>query len=459
MGRQLHVFLFEAATINQFYYGVWAQPGDRRVQFDRPPFWKDLARLAERGLLDGIFFADIPEGKNIYRDSYDPTGEHGAFLPVLDPFQVASIIAAATEYLGIVVTSPTSFGDPHALARRASTLDHLSDGRAGWNIVFSNTGSTARKEGWDKPLEPQEYYARADEFIDVAYQLWEGSWDVDAVAADKEARVYARPGAIHRIDHTGEHFVVNGASIVHPSPQRVPFLAQASGSARGVAYAAKNAELILVGGATRAESAALVREVHAAAAAHGRDPGSIKTTALVDVIVGRTREEALNKARTYDSYISFEGALAWTESPVTYDDFPDQAVIGDLVASGDLPEGGAADRFGPHRTVGEFREEFRFLRLAHRAIGTVEEVADEIERWMDEDGLDAINLRQYHVPDTLTDFVELVVPELQRRGRYRTSYQDGETLRERVLGHGPWVPAGHPAHQHRNRSAVDVVSA
>lgn len=447
--KQLSIFLFEAATLNQFYYGIWAQPTDQRVNFTEPGFWKKQARLAERGLFDGIFLADIPEVKNTYRRSYDPTVAHGVFTPNLDPFQIATIIATETTHLGVVVTSPTTYGDPHQLVRRVSTLDHLSGGRAGWNIVFSNTPSSARLVGRDRPLTSDEYYARADEFIDVAYKLWEGSWDPEAVVADKTNRVFAAPDTVHPIEHRGDHFTVTGASTVHPSPQRLPFLAQASGSQRGVAFAAKNAELVLVGGPTRDIAAKFVQEVHKSAAAQGRSADSVKTTALVDVIVGHTREEAQAKARLYDSYITLDGALAWTESTLTYDDFPAHAVIGELIEAGHLPATGTAASFGVHRTIGEFREEFRFLRLAHRAIGTVSDVADEIESWMDDDGLDAINLRQYHVPDTLTDFVNLVVPELQRRGRFRTSYREGQTLRERVLGTQAWIGHDHPAHRYR----------
>jgi long-chain alkane monooxygenase len=448
--KQAHVFLFDAVTINQFYYGVWAQPDDRRVEFNTPEYWVETARLAERGLFDGIFFADLAAGPSTHRDSYDPAGRDGAFFPAYDPLLAAAIVASHTEDLGIVVTVPTTWTHPFRTVRSFSTLDHLSRGRAGWNIVFSNTPAAARAYGHERPLTSDEYYALADEFIDVAYKLWEGSWDDGAVVADKDARVYVAPGAVHSVEHEGEHFRLDAANYVDPGPQRLPVLAQASGTARGTAFAAKNAELILVGGPTRAYCADNIRGIHAAAAEAGRAPGSVKTTALVDVIVGATREEAEAKAAEYDSFVTLEGALAFAESRLNPEEHADDVRIDDLVASGVLAPTDGAVRYAAGQTIGQVKESFRFLRLPHRAVGTPAEVADEIESWLDDDGLDAINLRQWHCFDTLTDFVELVVPELQRRGRFRTSYEPGETLRERLFDAGPWVGHEHPAARYRN---------
>ncbi|NKZ10810.1 NtaA/DmoA family FMN-dependent monooxygenase [Mycolicibacterium septicum DSM 44393] len=450
--KQINIFLFEAATINQFYYGIWAQPTDKRHLFRQPEFWIRLAKIAERGLLDGIFFADSATGFDTYRNSLDPAAVDGVFFPTLDPFLIASIVAASTTELGIAVTASTTDSHPFRLARTISTLDQLSNGRAGWNIVFGNTLSAARHYGREM-LTPPQYYELADEVIDIMLKLWEGSWDDGAVVEDKKSRVFARPGSVHGIGHVGKHFSVGGPSFVDPSRQRVPLLCEASGTTRGVAYASRHAELLLVGAPTRQGVAELARTAQSSAAEHGRASGSLKVTAYVDIIVGRTAEEALAKAAAYDSYITFEGAMVFTESKVIYDGLPDDATIGSLIAEGCLPAGGAADGFGRDRTLGEFRSEFHFLRLPHRAIGTPEHVVDLIEQWIDEDGLDAINLRQYHVYDTLTDFVDLVVPELQRRGRFRTAYNPGETLRERVLGKGPWVADDHPATKYRGAFA------
>jgi long-chain alkane monooxygenase len=448
--KQAHVFLFDAVTINQFYYGVWAQKGDRRVEFGTPEYWARTAKLCELGRLDGIFFADLAAGPNTHRASYDPAGRDGAFFPAYDPMLAAGIIAGQTRDLGIVVTMPTTWTHPFRLVRSFSTLDHLSRGRAGWNIVFSNTPAAARAHGREAPLSSDEYYALADEFLEVSYKLWEGSWDDGAVVADKEERVYVRPGSVHSIEHRGHHFHVDAANYVDPGPQRLPVLAQASGTARGVAFAAKNAELILVGGPTREVVAEHVAVVQDAAAAAGRAPGSVKTTALVDVIVGPTREAAQAKADEYDSFVTLEGALAFAESRLNPEEHADDVLVSDLVEAGELAPTDGVVRFGTGRTIGEIKQSFRFLRLAHRAIGTPSEVADQIESWLDDDGLDAINLRQWHCFDTLTEFVELVVPELRRRGRFRSEYAPGETLRERLFEGGPWVGPEHPAHRYRN---------
>jgi FMN-dependent oxidoreductase (nitrilotriacetate monooxygenase family) len=449
-GKKLaHVFLFDAVTINQFYYGVWAQPDDRRVEFNTPEYWVETARLCERGLLDGIFFADLAAGPNTHRDSYDPAGRDGAFFPAYDPLLAAGIIASHTTDLGIVVTVPTTWTHPYRVVRSFSTLDHLSRGRAGWNIVFSNTPAAARAYGRERPLTSDEYYALADEFIEVAYKLWEGSWDEGAVVADKDARTYVAPGTVRSIEHSGELFQVDAANYVDPGPQRLPVLAQASGTARGTAFAAKNAELILVGGPTREYCADNIRGLQQAALDAGRAPGSVKTTALVDVIVGASREEAQKKADLYDSFITLEGALAFAESQLNPEEHADVVRLSDLVEAGVITENDGVVRYFVGRTVGDVKESFRFLRLPHRAVGTAAEVADEIESWLDDDGLDAINLRQWHCFDTLTDFVEQVVPELQRRGRFRTAHEPGQTLRERLFDAGPWVGPEHPAHRYR----------
>ncbi len=255
---------------------------------------------------------------------------------------------------------------------------------------------------------------------------------------------------MHSIEHSGEHFRVDAANYVDPGPQRLPVLAQASGTARGTAFAAKNAELILVGGPTRAYCADNIRGLQRAALEAGRAPGSVKATALVDVIVGPTREAALAKAEEYDSFITLEGALAFAESKLNRRSTrtTSSSPTWSPPASCRRPTASCATSAG--RTVGDVKESFRFLRLPHRAVGTAAEVADEIESWLDDDGLDAINLRQWHCFDTLTEFVEQVVPELRRRGRFRAEYTPGETLRERLFDAGPWVGPEHPAHRYRN---------
>jgi long-chain alkane monooxygenase len=368
---------------------------------------------------------------------------------------VAGLIAGHTTDLGIVVTMPTTWSDPFRLARAASTLDHLSGGRAGWNVVFSNTRAAARAYGREAPLDSDEYYALASEFLDVTYKLWEGSWDAGAVVADKRTGVYVAPGTVRSIEHAGEHFAVDAASYVDPGPQRVPVLAQASGTARGVAFAARNAELVLVGGPSREVVAENIGIVQDAAAVAGRAPGSVKTTALVDVIVGASRAEAEAKAAEYDSYVTLEGALTFAESELNPEEHDDDVTVAELVEAGVLGPTDGALRYAGGQTIAQVKETFRFLRLAHRAVGTAAEVTDQIESWLDDDGLDAINLRQWHTFGTLTDFVEQVVPELQRRGRFRTAYEPGETLRERLFDAGPWVDDRHPAQRYRNQlSAV-----
>ncbi len=219
-------------------------------------------------------------------------------------------MANATKHLGFGITASTTFEHPYPFARRMSTLDHLTKGRVGWNIVTSYLESGTKNIEVGDKFEHSKRYDIADEYIEVLYKLWEGSWEDDAVVRDKEKRVFTDPAKVHEINHHGKYFDVPGIHLCEPSPQRTPVLYQAGASEKGRQFAGKHAECTFVSAFHKEAVAAYVKDLRAQAALNGRDPQEIKVFTLVTPIVGRTEEEAQAKYEEYAKYISYEGALA-----------------------------------------------------------------------------------------------------------------------------------------------------
>jgi FMN-dependent oxidoreductase (nitrilotriacetate monooxygenase family) len=436
--KQLFVNLFEMACVSHITHGLWPLEGNNRHRFADIEYWVELAELLEAGGFDGVFLADVIGAYDVFRGGPETALREGLQSPNLDPLLVVPAMAAVTKRLGFGVTFSTTYEPPFAFARRMSTLDHLTKGRIGWNMVTSYLPNAARNFGLSDEVPHDERYRRAEEYLDVLYKLWEGSWDDDAVVADRERRVYTDPSKVHYINHVGERHRVAGPHIVHPSPQRTPVLFQATGSRAGIEFAGRHAEVVFTGGSTSEEfrrNAAAMRE---AAVRQERRADDIKFIAMAGVIVGRTEEEAQEKWRLYQRHASIDGILAHASLPVDLTAYPREITVGEALQLAGVPA--SAVPFLPlDRTVGQALDRVvgsrqdRFL-----VVGTPKVVADEIEKWLDEDGLDGINLRQYHSFDTARDFAELVVPELRRRGRMPA---EGEiagagTLRERLFGAG-----------------------
>ena len=224
--KQILLNAFNMNCVGHINHGLWTHPRDTSTQYKTLEYWTDLAKLLERGLFDGLFLADIVGVYDVYQDSADLTLRESIQLPVNDPLLTISAMAAATRHLGFGVTVNLTYEAPYLLARRFSTLDHLTHGRVGWNIVTGYLESAARAMGLSEQIAHDERYDRADEFLEVAYKLWEESWDRDAVKADKRARVYADPAAVRRVDHQGKYYKVQGFHLSEPSPQRALALYQ-----------------------------------------------------------------------------------------------------------------------------------------------------------------------------------------------------------------------------------------
>ncbi|HEY8282003.1 MAG TPA: LLM class flavin-dependent oxidoreductase [Leifsonia sp.] len=434
--KQLFLNLFEMACVSHITHGLWPLPGNNRERFADLDYWLELAQILEHGGFDGVFLADVIGAYDVFRGGPETALREGLQSPNIDPLLVIPAMAAVTERLGFGVTFSTTYEPPFAFARRMSTLDHLTKGRVGWNVVTSYLPNAARNFGLDGEVPHDLRYQYADEYLDVLYKLWEGSWDDDAVVADREHRVFTDPSKVRYIDHVGERFRVAGPHIVHPSPQRTPVLFQATGSPAGIEFAGRHAEVVFTGGRTTEEFRRNADTMRQAAVRHERRPDDIKFIAMAGVIVGRTEEEAADKWRLYQQHASLDGILAHSSLPVDLTAFPRDITVREALFRAEVPPEKVP--FLPlDKTVGQALDfvagtrDDRFL-----VVGTPRVVADAIERWLDEDGLDGINLRQYHSFDTARDFAELVVPELRKRGRLPEEGSHPGTLRERLFGAG-----------------------
>ena len=446
--KKLILNLFEMNTVSHISHGLWPLPGNNRHRFNDLDYWTELAQILEGGDFSGIFLADVVGAYDTFRGGIETALVEGLQLPSNDPLLVIPAMAAVTGKLGFGVTFSTSYEPPFAFARRMSTLDHLTKGRVGWNIVTSYLPNAARNFGLSDEIPHDRRYAIADEYLDVVYKLWEGSWDDDAVIVDRSNRVFTDPTKVRYIDHVGENFRVAGPHLSQPSPQRTPVLYQATGSPAGTEFAGRHAELVFTGGRTAEDFRRNVATMQAAAVRHGRTADDIKFVVQAGIVVGRTEEEAQDKWRQYRENTSIDGILAHASLPIDLPSFDSAITVGEAIAKSGI-DASAVPFLSRDKTVGQTLAELKGGREGRFFVaGTPSVVADEIERWLDEDGVDGINLRQYHSFDTARDFAELVVPELRKRGRIAEPTEDS-TLRNRLFGRGPRLPENHISTRYR----------
>jgi long-chain alkane monooxygenase len=437
--KLIHLNAFDMACVGHQSPGLWRHPDDQSDRYKDLEYWTGLAKILERGCFDSLFIADVLGAYDVYQGSAAAAITDAAQIPVNDPMLAVSAMAAVTSHLGFGITVSSTYEQPYALARKFGTLDHLSKGRVGWNIVTSYLDSAARNLGLDRQVPHEERYQAAEEFLEVCYKLWESSWADGAVRRDKAAGIYADPGQVHPIGHQGRYFTVPGPFLCEPSPQRTPLLFQAGSSPSGLAFAARHAEAVFFS-ETRPDllrpKVARLRELAEQA---GRDPRSVTMCPLMTVITAPTDAEARAKLADYQQYASYDGALAlfggWSGLDLSaYDpDQPLRYVPTEAVQSA-LASFTSAD---PSRewTPREIAHHVGIGGRGPVVTGNPATVADEMERWVDEADVDGFNLAYAITPGTFEDVVEYLVPELQDRGLLRTSYE-GTTLRENLYGPG-----------------------
>ncbi|KAH9900514.1 Nitrilotriacetate monooxygenase component A/pristinamycin IIA synthase subunit A [Xylariomycetidae sp. FL2044] len=437
--KQVHLNFFETAcTGNHECAGQWSRPGDNSNTKDTLDYYINIAKLAESAGITCIFFADTYAGHDVYGGNMDAVFRAGVQVAQLDPLVIISAMAAVTKSLSFGVTGSTSYIPPFPLARTYSTLDHLTKGRIAWNVVTS--WSQAAADAFGKPLVPHDQrYEIADEYMDVIYRLWNGSWADDAVRWDRESRVAYEPSRIAKIAHEGKHLRLSARHQMHPSPQRTPVIFQAGTSKVGMAFAAKHAEAVYIGGLVPSQAAYQIRQTREHCAAAGRDPSTIKFFAAI----GRTAAEAEAKFAEARRHADVRGALAQFSgyTGVDMSRFPmDEEIRFDTANPKEAASQGFLGNFRDSQSEGDFwtprmlGEKIAVGGFHPTPVGTPEMVADVMQQWIDEADVDGFNMAYISNPGSFEDIVELLIPELKRRGMMFDSYAvPGGTFRENLL--------------------------
>jgi FMN-dependent oxidoreductase (nitrilotriacetate monooxygenase family) len=411
-----------------------------------------LAKLLERGRFDALFLADVIGTYDVYRGSREAALAQATQIPVNDPMLLIPAMALVTEHLGFAFTSSTLQYHPFIFARLISTPDHLTRGRIAWNIVTSYLESSARSLGQPGLLPHDERYDVAEEYMQVCYKLWEGSWEDAAVVKDHEVGIYADAARIHDIHHDGKYFSSHGCHLTEPSPQRTPVLFQAGGSPRGREFAARHAECVFVSGLNPRKVGASIKETRECARRLGRNPDDALFFLYAKVITADSEAAVQRKYADYLENVRYEGALAllsgWAgidfskyelDKPIEY---VETNAVRTLMQSFVRPD-------SSHRWT--LRELIKSVGLSGGGallMGTPEQLAETFQKWIDA-GVDGFNLAYMVTPGSFVDFVDGVVPILQRRGLMQSDYQNG-TLREKLVGPGrARLRQPHPAVQYR----------
>ena len=450
--KEIRLNAFEMNTVGHQSPGLWAHPRDRSANYTDLDYWTGLAKTLERGRFDGIFLADVLGIYDVYGGGPDAALRHAVQVPVNDPLLLVPAMAAVTEHLGFGVTCTLSYEPPYTLARRMSTLDHLTKGRAGWNIVTGYLESAATGMGLAAQAGHDQRYEIADEYMAVMYKLWEGSWEDGAVLRDRAGRRFADPAKIHRIKHEGQFYRLDAIHLCEPSPQRTPVLYQAGASSRGRAFAAAHAECVFINGPSAHTVAPQVADLRRRAAEGGRDPGDLMIFTLATVITGHSAAEARAKHAEYRRYADPEAALTlfsgWTG--VDFSKFRPDDELRYIETEAMRSALASFTSDDPDRiwTVRELAEHVAIGGRGPLFVGSPAEIADTLIDWVAATDIDGFNLAYAVTPESFEDFVNLVVPELSRRGAYKRNYRPG-TLRDKLFARGPRLAPPHPAAKER----------
>lgn len=450
--RKIRFNAFDMNCVAHQSPGMWRHPDDQAWRYKDLAYWTELSKLLERGRFDGLFIADVLGTYDVYGGSDETAIREAAQIPVNDPILLTSAMALVTEHLGFGITAGTAFEHPYPFARRLSTLDHLTNGRIGWNVVTGYLPSAARNMGQDH-TEHDARYDHADEYLEVLYKLWEGSWEDDAVIRDRERGVFTNPDKVHHIGHEGTYFSVPGIHLSEPSPQRTPVIYQAGASSRGVRFAAKHAESIFISAPAKHVLKERVSAIRAELAKAGRDPYSARIYTLLTIVTDETEALAQAKHDDFLKYASPEGGLTfmsgWTGVDLSkyHPDEPIGNVKSNAIHSA-LAALQAPDDQGREWKIGDIGRAAAIGGLGPRVVGSPSRVADQLQEWVAETDVDGFNLAYAVTPGTFEDIVEFIVPELRKRGLYQEEYAPG-TLRQKLFGKGDRLPSEHIGSQYR----------
>lgn len=451
MSHSSHIHLGAFPLDVGHHIAAWRHPevpGEGGSSLD---FYRDLARTAERGKLDMIFFGDQMAAQ--YPD--DETVGRTSRVTRLEPTTLLAALAGATTHLGLVGTVSTSYFEPFHVARKFATLDQLSGGRSGWNVVTSFNDREAQNFNQQQVRAHALRYDRAHEFVDVVQALWD-SWDDDAFRRDKASGIFFDPRKLHVLNHRGEHFNVRGPLNIPRSPQGQPVIVQAGSSGEGRAFAATRAEVVFTAQPNDASARRFYIDLKDQASNAGRNPAHVKIMPGVMTFIGKSESEAKEKYEQLQSLI--DPAVGWIVLKrhlgidVSHLDpdsrFPDLALTPDYPSRQKLLIDMA---LRDQLTVRQFYQKVVGARGHFLAIGTASQIADQMEAWVNDQAADGFNLMLPWLPTALDDVVDQLVPELRRRGRFRNDYQ-GTTLRSH-LG----LPT--PGNRHLNHAGQTVQEA
>lgn len=462
MTKKISFNAFEMNCIAHQSPGLWRHPQDRSVEYKDLEYWTDLAQILERGFFDGIFIADVLGIYDVYYQSAEYALTGAVQVPVNDPLQIVPAMATVTKHLGFGVTTSISFEHPYPFARRISTLDHLTKGRVGWNIVTSYLESGSKNLGLKTQVNHDNRYDIADEYLEVLYKLWEGSWEEGSVLRDRENGIFADHKKVHPIQHEGKYFTVPGIHICEPSPQRTPVLYQAGASSRGQKFASQNAECVFIAAPSKIATKKVVQGIRQKLAQEGRDPYSVKIYALLSIVTDETDAKAQAKFKEYQSYGSYDGALTLLSgwSGVDFSQYQPTDKVEYIQTNAIQSLLDSYVNADPERvwTIEEIANWNSLGGNGPVLVGSAETVSDALQQWVEDTDVDGFNLAYILAHQTFADVVEFIVPELQKRGVYQTSYAQG-TLRERLFGAGPYLPENHRGAKYRNLKELRLAEA
>ncbi len=436
MTRQMTLVGFMQAGNVTVYSGSWRYPS-ADLGFLTMDYYTRIGKVLEEGKFDCVFFDDRLAMPGVYGDSVAEAVRYGARPVKLDLTAVLGGIIGATSRIGVGATYSTTYYQPYHVARTFATLDHLSGGRAAWNVVTSVNDSEAQNFGLSAAMDHDRRYDKADEFLETVAALWD-SWDDGALIMDKETGEFADPAKVHEINHKGEWFSVRGPLTVPRTPQGRPVILQAGSSGRGREFAAAWADMVFTGDPGLEVARQHYREQKEQIAAAGRNPDDVKILPMAYVVGGETQAIAEEKERLFlDAYVHPVASLALLSELLNYDFAKhdlDDVVTDEMMAASSGIRGlsmGVRKHLGRDVTVRDLAAHRATLLQGPRFVGTATSVADQMEEWFNSGGCDGFVLAATHLPGAFEEFVRMVVPVLQQRGLFRREYA-GSTLREHL---------------------------
>jgi FMN-dependent oxidoreductase (nitrilotriacetate monooxygenase family) len=429
-GRQIKLGMFLRPAGH--HLAAWRHPDAQANAGVNFRHFVEVAQLAERGLFDMLFSADSATAFAVF----DPLAlRRMSYVAWIEPFTLLAALAAVTSHIGLVCTASTTFEEPFSIARKFASLDHVSGGRGGWNLVTTGNHTAAHNYGFDEHMAKADRYRRGREFAHVVLGLWD-SWDDDAFQRDRDSGIFFDSDRMHLLDHSGEWFKVKGPLNVARSPQGRPIMVQAGASEEGMELAAEMAEVVFAAAMTLEDARKFYGDVKGRLAKYDRSPDDVKIMPGLFVTVGRTEEEAREKRERLQGLIHPEVGLALLEQRLGMNlaAYPVDGPVPELPPDNVISSRAAllvntARREG--LTIRQLYTRIAGGRGHYDVCGTPVQIADVMEEWFRKSGADGFNVMPPILPGGLEDFVDLVIPELQRRGLYRTCYE-GTTLRENL---------------------------